>query len=168
MGLLQPHMQWASPPGPDFVPGPLNGNLSIAHPQYETLFRPVQDATTAVWEGSMTVEEVQAELYLAPPAIPDGCPEPGVDIDVSYATATTRDGAELSLKIYRGLDKKKTKKDKRAGDGDGDGEAPPPPPLVLRIHGGGWVVGSHQVEEAENRYLAADAGVVVVSVEYRM
>ena len=32
----------------------------------------------------------------------------------------------------------------------------------------GWVVGSHQVEEVENRMLAAYAGAVVCSVDYRM
>ena len=32
----------------------------------------------------------------------------------------------------------------------------------------GWVVGSHEVEEVENRLLAAQAKAVVVSVDYRM
>lgn len=32
----------------------------------------------------------------------------------------------------------------------------------------GWVVGGHEVEEVENRFLAAKAGAVVVSVDYRM
>jgi hypothetical protein len=32
----------------------------------------------------------------------------------------------------------------------------------------GWVLGNHQVEEVENRMLAAHGGAVVVSVDYRM
>ena len=32
----------------------------------------------------------------------------------------------------------------------------------------GWVVGGHEVEEVENRMLAAHANVVVASVDYRM
>ena len=32
----------------------------------------------------------------------------------------------------------------------------------------GWVVGSHEVEEVENRMLAAKGGAVVASVDYRM
>lgn len=40
--------------------------------------------------------------------------------------------------------------------------------LYLKAHGGGWVVGGHDVEEAENRYVAAIPDVIVVSVDYRM
>ena len=32
----------------------------------------------------------------------------------------------------------------------------------------GWVIGSHEVEEVENRMLAARANALVVSVDYRM
>lgn len=32
----------------------------------------------------------------------------------------------------------------------------------------GWVVGSHEVEESENRAVAGIGSVVVVSVDYRM
>jgi acetyl esterase/lipase len=32
----------------------------------------------------------------------------------------------------------------------------------------GWVVGGHEVEEVENRMLAAHANAVVASVDYRM
>ena len=32
----------------------------------------------------------------------------------------------------------------------------------------GWVIGNHEVEEVENRMMAADANALVVSVDYRM
>ena len=32
----------------------------------------------------------------------------------------------------------------------------------------GWVVGSHEVEEVENRMIAAHAKAIVASVDYRM
>ena len=61
--------------------------------------------------------------------------------------------------------------------------------LVLKAHGGGklvlpshlagptsilicpsvgWVIGSHEIEDAENRMMAAHANAVVVRVDYRM
>lgn len=43
-----------------------------------------------------------------------------------------------------------------------------PPPAVLYLHGGGWVVGSIVGVDAACRALANRAGVVVVSLEYRL
>ena len=38
--------------------------------------------------------------------------------------------------------------------------------LVLPVLG--WVIGSHEVEEVENRMMAAHANALVLSVDYRM
>jgi acetyl esterase len=43
-----------------------------------------------------------------------------------------------------------------------------PFPLLVWFHGGGWVIGSVQGGDATCRRLAAGAGAVVVSVEYRL
>jgi acetyl esterase/lipase len=47
----------------------------------------------------------------------------------------------------------------------------PPGPLKgthVYIHGGGWTIGSASLDDAQNAELAIKAGVVVVSVEYRL
>jgi acetyl esterase/lipase len=47
----------------------------------------------------------------------------------------------------------------------------PPGPLRglhVYIHGGGWTIGSARLDDAQNAELAIAAGVVVVSVEYRL
>lgn len=51
-----------------------------------------------------------------------------------------------------------------AGDG-GDGE---PRPTLVYAHGGGWVTGSLDSHDSACRSLCADAGVTVVSVDYRL
>ncbi|KAK5026348.1 hypothetical protein LTR13_009962 [Exophiala sideris] len=80
--------------------------------------------------------------------MPEGVPEPGRDYQVSDQQIPMRDGATVELRVYKPL---KTK-----------GNAL----LILKAHG--WVVGSHRVEEVENRMLAAYSGAVVASVDYRM
>jgi acetyl esterase len=73
----------------------------------------------------------------------------GVRIEKRAAVAT--DGAELALRIYR---------PRNAGTD--------PLPVVVNFHGGGWVSGdlNHSQWWASN--LAADAGVLVISVDYRL
>jgi acetyl esterase/lipase len=43
-----------------------------------------------------------------------------------------------------------------------------PMPAILHIHGGGYVIGAPEMNEASNRELAADLGCVIVSVDYRL
>jgi acetyl esterase/lipase len=43
-----------------------------------------------------------------------------------------------------------------------------PMPAILHIHGGGYVIGAPEMNEAANRQLAADLGCVIVSVDYRL
>lgn len=75
---------------------------------------------------------------------------PGVDITITDSSVKVRDGAEIPIRTYES-----TKKQSNCV-------------LYLKAHGGGWVVGGHEVEEAENRFVAAIPGVIVVSVDYRM
>ena len=70
---------------------------------------------------------------------------------VSAGEATATDGTALPLRIYRPKD---------AGPG--------PLPVVLNFHGGGWVSGDVHQSEWWASSIAARAGVVVVSVEYRL
>jgi acetyl esterase len=73
----------------------------------------------------------------------------GVTVEKAAAVAT--DGTELELRIHR---------PKNAGAA--------PLPVVLNFHGGGWVSGDLKHAEWWASSLAAQAGVVVVSVDYRL
>ncbi|MDT4904892.1 MAG: acetyl esterase, partial [Pseudonocardiales bacterium] len=78
-----------------------------------------------------------------------GRPDKGVDITEVHAKAA--DGTSLPLRVYRPKD---------AGR-----EALP---VVVNFHGGGWVSGDVRQSEWWASSLAARAGVVVASVEYRL
>lgn len=43
-----------------------------------------------------------------------------------------------------------------------------PAPAVLHIHGGGYVMGRPEMNDARNRLLARDVGCIVMSVDYRL
>ena len=40
--------------------------------------------------------------------------------------------------------------------------------IVLDVHGGGWVIGNAQMDDAQNAAMAAECHVAVVSVDYRL
>jgi acetyl esterase/lipase len=48
------------------------------------------------------------------------------------------------------------------------GKAAAPRPAYLHMHGGGYVLGMPEINDASNRSLAAELGCVVVSVDYRL
>ncbi|OAP62321.1 hypothetical protein AYL99_04524 [Fonsecaea erecta] len=136
--------------GPSLAkPGPKNGHLSEIDPNFALLQADVDRNFADLW--SLPLEEFKAAWLSAPVPLPDNCPEPGKDYEVLDQEAAVRDGAKIELKIYKPSTSSST-----------------PSVLILKSHGGGWVVGSHEVEEVENRFLAAKAGAVVVSVDYRM
>ncbi len=76
---------------------------------------------------------------------------PDANALVDDSSAVLPGGTELPLRIYR----------PRAG---GDGS----PPVVVNFHGGGWVGGDPRQSEWWCSSIAAQAGVVVVSVDYRL
>ncbi|MEN8239703.1 MAG: alpha/beta hydrolase fold domain-containing protein, partial [Actinomycetota bacterium] len=47
-------------------------------------------------------------------------------------------------------------------------DADEPKGVYLHIHGGGWVLGAADLSDVGNEAMARDAGVTVVSVEYRL
>lgn len=75
------------------------------------------------------------------------------DRSVTIADTSIRmaDGTELPLRIYR----------PRVGGGE-------PLPVIVNFHGGGWVSGDARQSEWWCAGVAAGAGAVVVSVEYRL
>lgn len=68
-------------------------------------------------------------------------------IDITWRTALM-DGASVPVRILRGRG--------------------PVRGVVLDIHGGGWVIGNAQMDDALNAAMIAACGVVVVSVDYRL
>ena len=78
-----------------------------------------------------------------------GRAHPGVHVEPGAATAT--DGTDLALRLYR----------PRAAAAD-------PLPVVVNFHGGGWVSGDLNHSEWWASNIAARAGVLVVSVDYRL
>src|SRR5205823_3477341 len=78
-----------------------------------------------------------------------GRTHPGVHVET--ATATVTDGTELELRIYRPKD---------SGTG--------PLPAIVNFHGGGWVSGNLKHSEWWASNIAGEAGVLVISVDYRL
>ncbi|MDQ2797599.1 MAG: alpha/beta hydrolase, partial [Actinomycetota bacterium] len=76
---------------------------------------------------------------------------PDKSVAISDTTMPLDDGTELPLRVYR---------PSRPGAG--------PLPVVLNFHGGGWVSGDPRQTEWWCAAIAAQAGVVVVSVDYRL
>jgi acetyl esterase len=72
-------------------------------------------------------------------------------VRIEKGTATAADGTALALRVYRRKD---------AGSD--------PLPVVVNFHGGGWVSGDLNHSQWWASHLAAEAGVVVVSVDYRL
>ncbi|MGI8679753.1 MAG: alpha/beta hydrolase [Jatrophihabitans sp.] len=76
---------------------------------------------------------------------------PDKSVAISDTTMTLTDGTALPLRVYRPA---------RPGAD--------PLPVVLNFHGGGWVSGDPKQTEWWCAGIAAQAGVVVVSVDYRL
>jgi acetyl esterase len=72
-------------------------------------------------------------------------------VRVETGTAVASDGTELALRIYR---------PKESGA--------EPLPVVVNFHGGGWVSGDLNHSQWWASTLAAEAGVLVISVDYRL
>lgn len=141
---------------PNFIPGPKHGHWTFRDP-----YPALDDAEKAAVDSLIEFKEFAKAFGIAEWKkaiqkfdfdVPEVCPKPGVDIDISYIKAPARDGAEIDLKRYASM---KNDSDRNAT-------------LILRMHGGGWMIGKHETEEAENRILAGMEGFVLVSIDYRM
>ncbi|KAI0134314.1 esterase/lipase/thioesterase [Xylariales sp. AK1849] len=134
----------------DFKPGPKNGRLSAKGPYYAAIEHVTKDALSQMWGGDVPMDKFKEGWASAPPVIPDDCPLPGKDVILSKTKVPVRDGTTVEIKIYKSP------------------KVQPSAALIFRMHGGGWTVCSHGVEEAENLYFGALMNAVVVSVDYRM
>ena len=82
-------------------------------------------------------------------------PRPEQPIAVGSVTDTTIPGpkGEIPVRIYR------PDADRAMGDR---------PPIVVYFHGGGWVIGDLDGHDPSCRAITAQAGVIVMSVDYRL
>lgn len=137
------------PSGPALEqPKPKYGHLSEIDPEWASLREEIDKNFVALWQ--LPMDEFKAAWLSAPVALPENAPEQGKDYEIEELQVPVRDGTKVGVRLYKPI--------KPVSNGV----------LVLKAHGGGWVVGGHEVEEVENRMLAAHAKAVVASVDYRM
>jgi acetyl esterase/lipase len=105
----------------------------------------IKDMFEALW--AQPIDIIRSGFKETPPALADYIP---TDLNITHERVPVSDGSDIEIRIY-----------KAATTSKGAG-------MFYVSHGGGWVVGSHDVEEAQNRLVAGKAGVVVVSVDYRL
>ncbi len=133
-------------------------HLAKPHPDLIPFIPLLDDATSKQWA---LVFGPNPDIAAFKATVKDGTlaamvaghfPQPGKDYLVRDESLTVRDGASIGMRFYEPLKEKRTGKEV----------------LVMKFHGGGFIIGSHDIEEVENRLLAVDAGAVVASVDYRM
>lgn len=134
---------------PNFKPLPKYGHLSELDPEFAKLKEATDQMVNQIWEPSLSLEAFR-KMWLNDSAPPEGCPTEGVDVMTETQQIPMRDGGKVEIKVYKSKDKK------------------PDSALVMRFHGGGWVVGGHCTEHSENLLIAGRTNSVVVSVDYRM
>ena len=101
-------------------------------------------------EKVRAASELRKRLFRLPPAaLIAGRTHRGVEVEETVARAA--DGTSLPLRVHRPLGSRGAAR-----------------PAVLNFHGGGWVSGDVRQSEWWASSVAAQAGVVVVSVEYRL
>ncbi|KAI0889642.1 alpha/beta-hydrolase [Annulohypoxylon maeteangense] len=133
----------------DFTPLPKHGHLSEKTPE----FIEAEPAIAAAYDQLWALPDFAAFRQAAgdPDApMPHGGPDRYCDVVTELLQVPARDGHLIELKIYKSP------------------KVLPGATLVYRMHGGGWAVGRHEVDGAENVYAATNPNIVVASVEYRL
>lgn len=84
-------------------------------------------------------------------------PLPAVPVTISESTLPGINGPDVNVRIFRpDADKPRLETLKQIR------------PAILHIHGGGYVVGNAQMNDASNQQLSHDLDVIIVSVDYRL
>lgn len=133
----------------DFTPGPKYGHLSTLDSDFAAAKPVIDPMIESIWEPSLSLDEFR-KMWLNEGPPPPGCPVEGQDVITATMKIPMRDGYEVEVKTY-------SPKEKKEGS-----------VLMMRFHGGGWVVGGHCTEHSESLMIAGRTNTVVVSVDYRM
>lgn len=137
------------PLDPNFKPLPKNGHLSKLDEDFAKMKPDIDAFVDQIWEPSLSLQEFRG-FWTNNSVPPPNCPVEGQDVVTETRKILMRDGAEVEIKVYAA-------KQKQANSA-----------LIMRFHGGGWVVGGHCTEHSENLVIAGRTNSVVVSVDYRM
>ncbi|KAI1193020.1 alpha/beta hydrolase fold-domain-containing protein [Nemania serpens] len=134
---------------PDFKPLPKYGHLSEKTPE----FLVAEDAMRTGYDRLWSLPDMPAFRETAgdeDASMPPGGPDRYRDVKTELLQFPARDGHLIELKVYKSPN------------------VVPDATLVYRMHGGGFCVGRHEVDGAENVYAATNPNIVVVSVDYRL
>ncbi len=157
--------------------GPTGSKTSLAHRAARRLLAapaPILDrvigAPPIVVDGRVMDRRVQALLSLGARLAP------GDDASRSFDVATRRKEMDritsIGMPLRQGIHV--TGRTIAGPEGDVHARVYRPfglgdrPPAIVYFHGGGWAVGSLDAYEGSCRLIAADAGCVVVSIDYRL
>jgi acetyl esterase/lipase len=138
-----------TPLDPNFKPLPKNSHWAELDPIFANFKSAIDESLDKIWDPNSTIEEFRAAWSANSPS-PAGCPVEGEDVVTEKRTIPMRDGVEREICIYRAKEKK-------------EGSA-----VVLRCHGGGWVIGGPNTEHPESLMLAGKTNSIVVVIDYRM
>lgn len=138
-----------APLDPNFKPLPKNGHWSELDPTFANLKPAIDAGLDTIWNPNSTLEEFRKAWGANSPS-PAGCPVEGVDVVTEKRMIPMRDGVEREIMIYKAKEKK-------------EGSA-----VVLRCHGGGWVIGGPNTEHPESLLLAGKTNSIVVVIDYRL
>ncbi|KIW49904.1 hypothetical protein PV05_11539 [Exophiala xenobiotica] len=119
-----------------------------ADPEFAPLMPDSYTAFETLW--SLELDDFKAAWVSAPVTLRPEVPTLD-EIDVRIERAPVSDGTELEIQIYAPKD---------AGE--------KALPLMFVMHGGGWVIGNHSIEESMTRSVCVKNQVRVISVLYRM
>ncbi|CAK7211357.1 hypothetical protein SCUCBS95973_001085 [Sporothrix curviconia] len=139
---------------PGYQGGPRNGRYAALDPDFVAIKAGTEAVMAGLWKADDW--ETFRNNWKAAGPLPAGTPQPGADVAESYTKIATRDGGEIELKIMQSATHAKS------------AATAANTVVVLRLHGGGWAIGGHGTEAAENLHAAAHPNVVLVSVDYRL
>ncbi|KIW23056.1 uncharacterized protein PV07_11288 [Cladophialophora immunda] len=125
---------------------PSHSHLSQIHPSFVGHVQDVNVAFDKIWTFQ-TVNELRKNFSGARVNYPSFAPTQGYVI--SHERAPLSDGTDMEIRVYRPENKK--------------GRLP----MFYVCHGGGWTVGGHDSEAIMNLTSCVQAGITVISVDYR-
>ncbi|KAI0440284.1 alpha/beta hydrolase fold-domain-containing protein [Xylaria telfairii] len=134
---------------PDFKPLPKYGHLSETTPEFLEVEPFIGAAYDKFW-GQPDMPSFREAAGDPDATLPPGGPDRYNEVKTELLHFTARDGHLVELKVYKSPN------------------VSPDATLVYRMHGGGFCVGRHEVDGAENVYAATNTDIIVISVDYRM
>ncbi|KAK5991571.1 Esterase LipI [Cladobotryum mycophilum] len=134
---------------PDFKPLPKYGHLSTIAPEFEAIKSTVDEALAEIWSAE-DVKGLRLRRGNSDAIIPPGGPDRAKEVISEFIRIPARDGHQIELKLYKSPTVQKDAT------------------LLLYMHGGGWVMGNHETNGAENVHAASHRNIVVLSVDYRL